>query len=194
MNRRLIALLLVTLSAVPALAYSIHVNKASDFAVSFRKLAILPAVAPPGMDTIWVETVVLEKLLNKKLQVLPSSIVKQVMFDLEIKDLTAENRRQLAAKLGVDAFVVAAVDAAETENAGTVGVFIGTVFTAVPSERNSGSVQLAIIAADTGKVLMEGSGHGQSELRSKKGVIGKTFAEIVDRAFPPSFFVERAKQ
>jgi hypothetical protein len=192
--RLAILLLLVSSLAAPAYAYSVHVNKVEHFATSFQKLAMLSAAAPANVDAIWVERVVLEKFLSKNLQILPASVVRQVMFELEIKELTVENRRLLADKLGVDAFVVAAVDSAGTENAGTVGVFVGTVFTAVPSERNTGSVQLAIIAAESGKTLMEGTGYGQSELRSRKGVIGRTFAEIVNRAFPAAFFVERAKQ
>ena len=190
---RFTAAAVLLIVAGTAYGYSIHVNKVADFPSSFKRLAMLPAVGPAGVDAIWVEQVVLEKFLKKKLQVVPAVVVRQVMFDMGIKQLDESNRHALADRLQVDAFIAAAVDSAGTENAGSVGVFIGAIFTAVPTDRNTGSVQLAIVSAETGRVLMEGTGYGQSELRSKKGVIGKTFAEIVDRAFTPAFFIERSK-
>lgn len=188
---RSVAALSVMLLAANAFAYSVSVNKVSGFDTSFTALAMLPGTGPTGFDTIWLDNLLAQKLAARGITVLPASVVRQAMFDLEIKQLTDDTRKQLAQKLNVDAFIVAAVDAWGTENAGTVGVFVAGIFTAVPSDRNTGSVQLAIIAADSGKVLMQGAGHGQSELRSKRGVIGKTFDRILAQVFTPQFFAAR---
>lgn len=72
-------------------------------------------------------------------------------------------------------------------------MFVGNTFTAVPSKKSSGSVQLAIVSAATGKVLMQGTGFGESSARPKRGVIGKTFNEILNRTFTPSFFAARSQ-
>jgi hypothetical protein len=188
-------ILVLSLLVAPSLwGYSVQVNKVTDFAQSFTRLAMLPASCPTGVDCIWIESLVAGKLSDRGLKIVAAPIVRQLMFDLEMKAVTPESRKILADKLGVDAFVVTAVDSMATENAGTTGVFIGNIFTAVPSRRTSGSVQLAIVSADTGKTLMEGTGFGESTARPKRGVIGKAFNQIIDRAFPPAFFAARDKK
>lgn len=185
----IVAALLI--AALDVHAYSVSVNKVPEFEKSFLKLALLPGSGPTGFDTIWLDDLLLQKLAARSVPVTPANVVRQAMFELELKELTAEGRARLAEKLDVDAFIVAVVDAAATENSGTVGLFAAGIFTAIPSERNTGSVQLAIVSATSGKVLMQGSGHGQSELRSKRGVIGKTFDRILDQVFTPQYFVAK---
>jgi hypothetical protein len=182
---------LLLIAPVQAVAYSVDVNKVTDFAHSFSTLAILPASCPTGVDCLWVESLIAEKLAERTITVIPASRVRQTMFDLEIKTVTPESRALLAEKLAVDAFVVIAIDSMATEAGATTGVVIGNVFTAVPSKKNIGSVQLAIISAATGKALMEGTGYGESSARPKRGVIGKTFNLILDKTFTRDFFDAR---
>jgi hypothetical protein len=115
------------------------------------------------------------------------------MFDLEMKVITPEGRSLLAEKLGVDAFVVIGIDSMVTESGGTTGVMIGNIFTATPSKKHLGSVQLAIVAAGTGRTLMEGSGYGESSARPKRGVIGKIFNLMFDQTFNKQFFAARKR-
>lgn len=191
---RMISLVLSLVITTPnALAYSVQVNKTADFATTFTTLAVLPASCPPDFDCLWVENILAEKLRGRGVTVVPTTVVRQQMFDLEIKTITSENRQALAQKLGVEAFVVASVDSVATESGAATGVFIGNIFTAVPSKKNSGCVQLAIVSAETGKVLMEGSAFGESSARPKRGVVGKSFNLILDRTFTPSFFAARRK-
>lgn len=182
---------LVVFMVAGTIQASVQVNKVSDFGSSFKKLAILPAAGPAGFDTIWLDDVLSQKLASRKVRFVHPTIVRQAMFDLGITELTPEQRKALAEKLGVDAFIAAAVDAVGTQNAGAVGVLIGGIFTAIPSDKNTGSVQLVIISADNGKLLMRGIGHGESELRSKRGVVGSTFDRILDQVFTPEFFAAR---
>ena len=188
---RIVLVSTLLLVAANAAGYSVQVNKVSDFPTAFTTLAMLPASGPTGFDTIWLETLLAEKLTRRGITIIPARVVRQAMFDLQITAITEDNRRVLAQKVGADAFLAASVDAAGTENAGSVGVIIAGVFTAIPSERNTGSVQLAIVSAESGKLLMQGYGHGQSELRTKRGVIGKTFDNILDKVFTPDYFAKR---
>jgi hypothetical protein len=186
----------MSLLMVPAISwgYSVEVNKVADFPRSFETLAILPASCPPAVDCLWVESLIAGKLVERGLDVVPAAVVRQWMFDSGIKEVTPENRKILAEKLGADAFVVVVVDSMTSETSGSTGVFIGNVFTSAASKRSSGSVQLAVVAADSGKTLMEATGFGESTARPKRGVIGKTFNQIFDRAFNRQFFVDRAKK
>ncbi len=192
--KRVVVLTLSLTISLAAHGYSVEVNKVMDFPKSFRSLAMLPAACPSNVDCLWVESLVLGKLLERKLPIKPASAVRKMMFEMGVKELDDTNRRLLAQKLNVDAFVVVSIDSMTSESVGTTGVLVGNVFTAVPSKRNVGSVQLAIISAETGKPLMESTGYGESSARPKRGVIGKTFNEILSRAFPPQFYVDRAKK
>jgi hypothetical protein len=54
------------------------------------------------------------------------------------------------------------------------------------SQVAKGNVQLLLIAAKSGKTLMQGTGFGESEWRSKKGVLRKVFQSILAKAFGSS--------
>lgn len=193
MTRMISLVVTLAITTGSALAYSIQVNKTSDFDTAFKTVAVLRASCPADFDCLWVENILAQKIRERGVAVVPTARVRQQMFDLEIKTITPENRQLLAQKLGVEAFVVAVVDSVTTEISGTTGIFIGNIFTASRSKRNSGSVQLAIVSAETGKVLMEGSGFGESSARPKRGVVGKSFNLILDRTFTPSYFQARRK-
>jgi hypothetical protein len=190
---RSLLLAIALLGSLNAWAYTVQVNKTPDFATAFQTLAVLPASCPPDFDCLWLENVIADKIRVRKVTVIPALVVRQRMFELEIKAITPENLKLLAEKLGVEAFVVAAVDSIATETSGATGVMVGTVFVAGAQKKSSGSVQMSIVSASTGKVLMEASGFGESSARPKKGVVGKAFNLILDRTFTPSFFAARSK-
>lgn len=92
-----VAAFVISLVVAPASlwAYSVQVNKVPDFATSFSKLAVLPAACPPDFDCLWVEAVLGDKLRARGLDVMPTVVVRQWMFDLEITAVTPENRNVL---------------------------------------------------------------------------------------------------
>jgi len=109
--------------ALPAFGgYEVQVNTVSDFGNSFHRVAILPCPAAEGVDPLWVESLLFEKLTARRIKVVPSQLVRQILFDLGATAVTAENKGLLAEKLKVDAFVIPTVGAAKTDTVGTVAV------------------------------------------------------------------------
>jgi hypothetical protein len=100
-------------------------------------------------------------------------------------------RRDLAKRFGVDAFLIAAVADADRQSTGSVGYgsangfgkFVWGMFGAANIERSSGNVQIAIIRADDGKVLMRGTGFAESQTRSLNRVLANIAADILENAF-----------
>src|ERR1700682_2599630 len=154
-TRYLAAVLVLSLAAPLFAGYDIQVNTVDDFPTTFHHVAVLPAIAPDSVGPLWVEQLIFEKLLSRKIRVAPSSVVRKFMFDLGITTITPEALKQLAARLQVDAFVVASVGSTGSDVGGAVAAPIyGGGFFAAPIVTNRGSVEITIVAADTGKMLM----------------------------------------
>lgn len=187
--RAMLATLVMCGVTAPLFAgYNIQVNKVSDFGSSFLRIAVLPAATADGIDPLWVEELLFGKLVSRRIRVIPVGRARQAMFDLGISTLTSENMRALAESLHVDAFIIPTVGGVGKESAGAVAIpLYGGGAIAAPIEINRGSIELSIVAAETGKVLMHGVAGGESGWRSTKGVVGTMFDKILDRCFTAEF-------
>jgi hypothetical protein len=115
--------------------------------------------------------------------IISAETVRQKMFEAGIIGLDEANRRQVAESLGVDGFLQVIVHGSSKETSGSVGVLIGTIVTMVPSDVSKGGVEVRVISADEGKLLLRGEAHGSSEFRSPKGVLGKMIGDILRRGY-----------
>lgn len=204
--RLLIAALVVLTSTSTFADYNVSVNTVADFPSSYRRLAILPAIAPEGFDALWLEKAVFTKLAQRQVAAIPAEGVRQAIFDLELQEMTPEAIAKLADKIGADAFILPIVGSVSTRSVGSVSTGGASATTApaggywatfasgfgasVARERNTGFVQISIITKE-GRVLMKGQGFGESNLRSLKGVVGKIYDQVFDRAFTSQFLRER---
>lgn len=191
--RRLLLLVSSIVIASQATAAS-NVNTVSDFAISFRRLAIAPAISPTRIDPVWVEGLLQEKLALKGIQAIPSTVVRKGMFDLGIQKLDDASMAKLAKSLECDAFLIPIVKSSEVESEGAVGglmPYTGS-FYALSMEVARGGVELAIVRARDGKVLLQGVASGYSDMRSERGVIGKIFSDILDQAFTRKVMTARS--
>lgn len=187
--RKISVLLAMSILGSPLLAgYNVHVNTVSDLGRALGRIAVLPATAADGLDPLWVEQLISTKLVTRQIRVIPQGLARQAMFDLGLTTLDADGMRQLAGKLNVDAFVIVAVGRVEKGTSGVVAVPISRGSVAVPFQVNRGFVELSIVSAQSGELLMHGTGGGESGWRSRKGVVGATFDQILDRSFTSQFF------
>lgn len=190
--RTSIALLLVFLAgSLFAHGPSVQVDRVDNLSSAFERLVVLSPSCPPHVDCIWFERNLTEHLMKRKIKVVPSSLVRHVLFEMEATEVTDELRREVAKRVQADAFLLASVDHADREKTGSVGSgtalgianFVTGLFGATPIERSTGNIQIVIIRAEDGKVLMRGSGFAESEVRSLRGVLSRISSEIFERAF-----------
>ncbi len=183
--RTAFALTLSLLSLGLFAGYKVEVNKAPDFPRGVTAVALITPAAPGDFDVEWLESKFREYLSEEHhLTVVPASAVRQAMFDMGIQSITDQNRADIAKKLRVDAFVVPTIQFSGTKTEGTTifntapGVFIAS-----QDEVAQGRVTLLFVDGAAGKFLMQGSGKGESEFRSGKGIAWKVFREILEKAF-----------
>lgn len=184
----LIALALTTASFSLFAGYKVEVNKSPDFPRGITAVALITPAAPGDFDVEWLETKFGKYLAEEHhLAVVPAAAVRKAMFDMGIESVTDQNRADLAKKLRVDAFVVPAIQFSGTKTEGPM-IFNTApgVFSMSQDEVNQGRVTLLFVDGATGKILMKGTGKGESEWRSGKGVAWKIFKEILDKAFSGS--------
>jgi hypothetical protein len=175
------------LFASPSFAgYDVVVNGASGWRGNVGKMAIAPAVCPPEVDCIWLNETIADEVegYSDSLSTVDSTIVSQALFEAGADQLTAENSVLLAEELGVQSFLIVVVGHSGDEQVGALGFPIGSgMFAMGAAKRSQASVEVRIVSAD-GKLMAKGYGYGDSGFRKKKGVLGKTFAEILAELFP----------
>src|SRR2546422_974304 len=91
------------------------------------------------------------------------------------------------AAIGVFVFAFStAVGSATTD---TIAVIPLPVYVGIgaPILKTSGAVELTIVAADSGRMLMHGVASGAAGFRTKKSVIGSMLDQMMDRAFTAHF-------
>lgn len=184
-----LACMVMTASSV--LAASVQVNHVDNLRSQITRVIILPPACPSNVDCNAFEQAITTQLLQRKLQIIPAALVRQRLFELETEQLTDQIRRDLAKQFGADAFVIAAVGDVQRQVAGSVGSgnatsagrFVWGMFTAANIERSSGNVQIAIVRAEDGKVLMRGTGYGESTVRGLNGVLSSLAADMFERGF-----------
>lgn len=201
-----IAVAIVLISCSARAGYNVSVNTVSDFPSAYHRLAILPAIGPDGFDVLWLEKSVFAQLAQRQVVAIPADVVRQAIFDLGLEEITPETIAKLGEKLGADAFILSVVGSVNTKVTGAVstggsgatgtsaGGFWSSFATGfgatIPTERNTGSVQISIVTTQ-GRVLMKGQGFGESDLRSLKGVVGTIYDQIFNRAFSAQFLRDR---
>ena len=182
-----IGVLLFAFSATIAFAgFQIQVDTITDLGKSFHRVAIVPCPAAEGVDPAWVDSLLLEKLTARHIAVVPAAKLRQLLFDLGATNVNDENKAALAEKLQVDAFLMSSVGSATTD---TIAVIPLPVYVGIgaPILKTSGAVELTLVAADSGRMLMHGVASGGAGFRTKKSVIGGMFNQLMDRAFTPAF-------
>ncbi len=184
MTRRIVLLVPFILGTLPAFGgYSVDISSVPDFRESIRVVAMAPGTCPDDIDCLWIEERVGNQMsLYKGITVIPAKQVRDVMFALKIEHLDEQNRAILADKLGADSFAVSIIQHAGTKSSGAVGFWTGYSVSMIESEVAKGTVQLLIVKASSGEVLMKGIGHGESSLRTGKGVVFNIFRRIIDKA------------
>lgn len=163
----------------------VEVNKSQDFPKGMSSVALMTPTCPANFDSEWLEEKFVKYLVSEfHLAVVPASVVRKAMFDMGIQAVTDQNRAELAKRLKVDAFVVPVINDSGSKSDGVM-IFNTApgIFTATQDKVNQGKVTLLIVDGASGKMLMQGTGHGESEFRSGKGVAWKIFKEILDEAF-----------
>ena len=114
-----------------------------------------------------------------KYQVVVSSRVREALLEMGLEKLDDAGRRDLAATLDVDSFLVPVIVQATNESSGATGFWSGSSFWVTDSPVQVGSVQLALVRASDGRPILKGSGYGQSEWRTRKGVVSRVFHDIL---------------
>lgn len=182
---RAIATTLLLFVALQTFAgYEVEVTKATGFPASAGTVAVLPASCPSDVDCVTLNRTIAANMSRVKLRSLALPVVRQAMIDARIETITEENRQMLADKLGADSFLVVTVGSADTAAAGGTAIPIGGVIVLAPSKLARGTVEIRIVGARDGKLLMRGNGAGSSRARAETGVLAKTIARILERAFP----------
>ena len=172
------------LAPIVLAGYDVQVNTVPDFLKDITVVAVVPATCPPRVNCISAESDLAQELQKYgKFTVIPAERVRQAMIEAEIKQIDDTTRFTLAEKLHADAFLLPVIAESGTESQGGVGVWTGYTVTIVDSQVAKGNVQLLLIASKSGKTLMQGTGFGESEWRSKKGVLRKVFHSILAKAF-----------
>jgi len=130
--------------------------------------------------------VLLEKLTARHIDVVPADKVRQVLFDLGGTAVSDENKAALAEKLQVDAFLISSVGSATTD---TIAIIPLPVYAgiAAPILKTSGAIELTLVAADSGRMLMHGVASGAAGFRTKKSVIASMLDQMMNRAFTADF-------
>jgi len=170
---------------MPAFAgYNVQVTKLPEFDSRVKSVALSPADCPEGLDCVWIEDRLLEDLKRyASIDVVPPSRVRQVMLELEINQVDETSRPVLAEHLHVDSFLIPLVGHASEESAGSISLWSGYSMTTIDDTVAKGRVELLVVGGTDGKVLLRGTGFGESDLRSQKGVIRKIFRQVLIKAF-----------
>lgn len=175
------------LATIVLAGYDVQVNTVPDFLKDVDTVAVVPMTCPSRVNCISAETDLVQELQKYgKFTVIPAERVRQAMLEAEIKEIDDSTRSTLAERLHADAFLLPVITESGTESQGGVGVWTGYTLTMVDSQVAKGNVQLLLIASKSGKILMQGAGFGESEWRSKKGVLRKVFQSILAKAFGSS--------
>ena len=167
--------------------YDVQVTASPEIRTTVKSVAVSPATCPKDVNCVWIERELEEDLVHyRELTVVSATRVRQVMLELAIETINDESRAALAEELKIDAFLIPVVGHSGSESAGAVGVWTGTTVIMTDSSIAKGSAELHLVRASDGKALMRGSGFGESEFRSGKGVVRKVFRQILSKTFGSS--------
>jgi hypothetical protein len=168
--------------------YDVQVTASPEIRSTIMAIAVIPVSCPRDVNCVWIERALLDDLRQyPEFTVVSTSRVREVMLALGVETIDNAARTALADALKVDAFLVPVVGHSGTESQGAVGIWTGTTVIMTDSSVSKGSVELHLLRASDGKALLRGSGFGESEFRSGKGVVRKVFRQILREAFgsPP---------
>lgn len=177
---------LTLLGVVPAQAgYSVDVNTVPDFLKSAGTIAVLPPICPADVDCVWLTKKVEDELTPyKHLKVVGPEKVGQAMFGLGIEQVGERERAPLARKVGADSLLVILVGHSDTVTKGHTLYSTGNfMWASAPARYAKGGLEVSLVSAETGKVLMKGKGFGETGMRKQKGVLRKIFQKIIKEAF-----------
>jgi len=164
--------------------YNVRANVVQGALNTVHSIAVGPGVCPADFDCLWLESKLEEQLQGyPRFDFVPADRVRQAMLELGIDHLDDGARVRLAETLKVDAFLVPVIAHSGKESAGAVGIWTGYTFVMTDSPVAKGSVELVLVGAADGKMLFKGSGFGQSEWRTGKGVVLKIVREILIKTF-----------
>ena len=164
--------------------YNVRANVARGALDNIRSIAVGPGVCPPDFDCLWLESKLEEQLQGyPRYDFVSADRVRQAMLDLGIDHLDDSSRLRLAENLKVEAFLVPVIGHSGKESSGAVGVWTGYTFVMTESQVAKGNVELVLLGGADGKVLFKGSGFGESEWRTGKGVVLKILREILIKTF-----------
>lgn len=174
--------------------YDVQANAVPDVPTAFRRIAVLPSTVANGIDGLWLERLLQEKLSGRGLVVVPSSEVRKALFELGANTMSKELMVPVAMKVHVDSFAVLNVGVAGQNNYGAIATpLYGGGAIATPIETNKGSVEVSIVSAESGRLLLRGVAGGESGWRTLKGVIGTEIDLIFDKVFTPEFRVKHSQ-
>ena len=160
--------------------YDVRVNSVPNFLEGVKSIAIVPATCSASANCIAAEqdlALALQKY--KRFTVIPAEAVRQAMMEAGFKNIDESALNSLRTSLNADVFLIPTVGA---ETSSTPGVWAGA-FVITGSDVSTGSLHLTLVDAKTGRTLMDAAGFGESDLRSRKGVVKHTIQEILLKAF-----------
>jgi len=164
--------------------YNVRANVVQGALDTVHSIAVGPGVCPADFDCLWLERKLEEQLQGySRFAFVPTDRVRQAMLELGIDHLDDGSRVRLAETLRVDAFLVPVIGHSGKESAGAVGIWTGYTFVMADSSVAKGNVELILLGAADGKTLFKGSGFGESEWRTGKGVALKIVREILIKTF-----------
>lgn len=179
----IIVLTLLTASSPTFAKYSVEVHSVPDFKQLVHSVAIMPALCPPDLDCLWLEKRIAEHLdTYRGVTVVPAERVRAMMFEMGVEHLDQSARAALSEKLKVDAFAVPLVEHSESQSSGMVGFWVGSTVGMVDTSVIKGKVELLIVQAGSGTVLVKGIGYGKSGSRTDKGTVFEIFRRIIQKA------------
>lgn len=179
------ALVLLSLCAAsPGFCYTVDATTTAEFWDYADAIAVVPIEpCPGGIDCLDMEEDIHDDLLDDVQNVRSAHQVRQALMSINALRLTAENRLAVAQKLKVKAYLVVMIAHTDREETENYNIWVGDKWFLWEDSRNRGSVDVLLITADGGKLIMRGTGHGSSEFRSQKGVLMKIIGEILEKAF-----------
>jgi hypothetical protein len=165
----------------------------NDFLQKAGVVAVLPAICPANVDCAWLDRQVAGEILRRKQpQFLSAAAARAALAALGVQEVSAENRKALAATVGAQTLLEVRVRELEK---------VRTRWQPDPDEAAPGSMEksdrgnetdrevrgrleIRAISAETGKTLAEGAAFGDAPASSEKKLLGPMLTELLARMFP----------
>jgi hypothetical protein len=144
-------------------------------------------ICPPGLDCKVIEKNLQHELERRvKFTVVGTRKVLELMLELGVIDLDDAVVSRLAGELQADAFLIPVIHhTSEKTDPFWRWLFLPIPGRSilVPTSVKRADIELFLVGTRPMKLLLRGSGLGESRVRSRAKIVNAMFSEILDKAF-----------